>query len=85
MVVTRCSNLYGGGDSNFSRIVPNTIRSVLENRQPLVWSGAQEFIREYLFVEDAVDAIISLLKILKITEVDLCTSATFCINFEGLF
>lgn len=68
VVVTRCSNLYGGGDSNFSRIVPNTIKHIFENRRPVVWSGAQNFIREYLYVEDAVDAYLSLAENIKKTK-----------------
>ena len=61
VVVTRCSNLYGGADLNYSRIIPNTIRLVLDGKRPVVWSGAEGFIREFLYIEDAVDAYMALI------------------------
>ena len=68
VVVTRCSNLYGGADTNFSRVIPNTIRRVLSKKSPIIWSGAQEFIREFLYVEDAAEAYLSLIKNIDITK-----------------
>jgi len=68
IVVTRCSNLYGGADTNFSRIIPNTIRRVLNKKSPIIWSGAQDFIREFLYVEDAAEAYLSLIKNIDITK-----------------
>ena len=59
--MTRCSNLYGGADLNYSRIIPNTIRLVLDGKRPVVWSGAEGFIREFLYIEDAVDAYMALI------------------------
>jgi CDP-glucose 4,6-dehydratase len=53
--VTRCANLYGGGDLNWSRIVPGTIRSLLRGEQPIVRSDGT-FKRDYMFVLDAVYA-----------------------------
>jgi len=53
-VVTRCSNLYGGGDLNWNRIVPGTIRSVLQGNQPIIRSDGSPK-RDYLYVEDAVN------------------------------
>jgi CDP-glucose 4,6-dehydratase len=55
VTVTRCGNLYGGGDLNWNRIVPGTIRSVLRGEQPLIRSDGQ-FIRDYLYVEDGAAA-----------------------------
>jgi len=52
-VVTRFSNLYGGGDLNWNRIVPGTIRSVLQGNQPIIRSDGSPK-RDYLYVEDAV-------------------------------
>jgi CDP-glucose 4,6-dehydratase len=49
--VTRCGNFYGGGDLNFSRIVPGTIRSVLRGEKPIIRSDGT-YIRDYFFVED---------------------------------
>ena len=68
VVVTRCSNLYGGTDMNYSRIIPNTIRSIFKNKSPLIWTGAQNFIREFLYVEDAADAYLSIAKNINITK-----------------
>jgi len=62
VVVTRCSNLYGGADMNMSRIIPNTIRLALKGEAPLIWKGSEKATREFLYVEDAVDGYISLAK-----------------------
>jgi CDP-glucose 4,6-dehydratase len=57
--VTRCGNLYGGGDLNWNRLVPGTIRSVLHGERPVIRSDGT-FIRDYFYVEDAVLAYTSL-------------------------
>ncbi|MEW6281049.1 MAG: NAD-dependent epimerase/dehydratase family protein, partial [Candidatus Eremiobacterota bacterium] len=59
VVVTRCGNFFGGGDLNFSRIVPGTIRSVLAGRPPVIRSNGQ-YVRDYLYIEDAVAAYLHL-------------------------
>jgi CDP-glucose 4,6-dehydratase len=51
--ITRCGNFYGGGDLNFNRIIPGTIRSILNNEPPLIRSDGS-FIRDYFYIEDAV-------------------------------
>lgn len=53
--VTRCGNFYGGGDLNFNRIVPGTIRSVINNESPVIRSDGR-FIRDYIYILDAVNA-----------------------------
>ncbi len=53
--VTRCGNFYGGGDLNFNRLVPGTIRSVLRDERPLIRSDGT-FIRDYIYIEDVADA-----------------------------
>lgn len=53
--VTRCGNIYGGGDLNFNRIIPGTIQSVLNNEKPIIRSDGK-FIRDYIYVLDIVDA-----------------------------
>ena len=53
--ITRCGNFYGGGDLNFNRIVPGTIRSVIKNERPVIRSDGT-FIRDYIFILDAVEA-----------------------------
>ncbi len=55
MAVTRCGNLFGGGDLNFNRIIPGTIRSALAGERPIVRSDGR-FVRDYFYVEDAVQA-----------------------------
>lgn len=59
VAISRCGNLYGGGDLNWSRIVPGTIRSVLEAERPVIRSDGT-FVRDYLYVEDAAAGIIAL-------------------------
>ena len=55
VAVTRFANIYGGGDLNWSRIVPDTCRALVEGRRPVIRSdGTPE--RDYLYVEDAVEA-----------------------------
>jgi CDP-glucose 4,6-dehydratase len=57
--ITRCGNLFGGGDLNFNRIVPQTIESVINNEAPIIRSDGT-FIRDYIYVEDAALAYILL-------------------------
>jgi CDP-glucose 4,6-dehydratase len=52
-------NIYGPGDLNFNRVIPGTIRSILENKPPVLRSDGTP-IREYFFVEDAVDAYLTM-------------------------
>ena len=59
VAVTRCANIYGGGDLNFSRIIPDTIRSVLFDRNPIIRSDGTP-VRDYLYIADAVDAYLTL-------------------------
>ena len=55
VVITRCGNFYGGGDLNWNRIVPGTIRSILRNQQPIIRSDGN-FVRDYFYVEDGAAA-----------------------------
>lgn len=57
--ITRCANLYGGGDLNFSRIIPGTIRSAINNEQPVIRSDGK-YLRDYFYVKDAVLAMVIL-------------------------
>lgn len=50
--ITRCGNLFGPGDLNFSRIIPGTIRSLLRNEPPVLRSNGR-FIRNYFYIKDA--------------------------------
>jgi CDP-glucose 4,6-dehydratase len=59
VVVTRCGNFYGGGDLNWNRIVPGTIRSVLRGQRPVIRSDGK-FVRDYFYVEDGAAAYVLL-------------------------
>ena len=59
VTITRCGNMYGGGDLNWSRIVPGTIRSVLEGEPPVIRSDGT-FVRDYLHVDDAAAGVLML-------------------------
>jgi CDP-glucose 4,6-dehydratase len=53
--ITRCGNFYGGGDLNWNRIVPGTIRSVLRGERPVIRSDGS-YIRDYFYIEDGAAA-----------------------------
>jgi CDP-glucose 4,6-dehydratase len=59
VTIARCGNIYGAGDLNWSRIVPGTIRSLLAGTQPVLRSDGT-FVRDYLHVDDVVDAYLTL-------------------------
>lgn len=58
VLIPRFVNIYGPGDLHFNRLIPKTIRSVLSNEHILMWGG--EAVRDYLYIEDALDAYIQL-------------------------
>jgi len=62
--VTRCGNFYGGGDLNFNRIVPGTIRSALYNERPVIRSDGS-MIRDYFYIEDGATAYTTLAEQIK--------------------
>jgi CDP-glucose 4,6-dehydratase len=55
VAVTRCGNFYGGGDLNWNRIVPGTIRSALRGERPVIRSDGH-YVRDYFYVEDGAAA-----------------------------
>lgn len=55
VVITRCGNFFGGGDLNWNRLVPGTVRSVLRGERPVIRSDGQ-FVRDYFYVEDGAAA-----------------------------
>jgi CDP-glucose 4,6-dehydratase len=55
VVVTRCGNFYGGGDLNWNRLVPGTIRSVARGQRPIIRSDGG-FVRDYFYIEDGAAA-----------------------------
>lgn len=59
IAIARCGNIYGGGDLNWSRIIPGTIRSLLADQLPEIRSNGK-LTRDYIFVNDVVNAYLSL-------------------------
>lgn len=55
VAITRCGNFYGGGDLNWNRVVPGTIRSILRNERPIIRSDGK-YIRDYFYIEDGAAA-----------------------------
>lgn len=55
LAITRCGNFYGGGDLNWNRVVPGTIRSVVRGQRPVIRSDGK-FVRDYFYVEDGAAA-----------------------------
>jgi CDP-glucose 4,6-dehydratase len=66
--VTSCANLYGGGDLNWSRIIPGTIRSLIRGEPPIIRSDGT-LLRDYLYVQDAVRAYMTLARHLDRPEI----------------
>lgn len=59
IAIARCGNIYGGGDMNWSRIVPGTIRSLYHLQEPIIRSNGK-FVRDYIYVKDVVNAFLSI-------------------------
>ncbi len=57
--IARCGNIYGPGDLNFNRIVPGTIRSILDAERPIIRSDGT-YVRDYIYVKDAAEAYVLL-------------------------
>jgi CDP-glucose 4,6-dehydratase len=64
VAVTRFANLYGGGDLNFSRLIPEAVSAVLDGRRPVIRSdGSPE--RDFLYVEDVASAYLAIAEALE--------------------
>ncbi|MFA5049575.1 MAG: GDP-mannose 4,6-dehydratase [Candidatus Micrarchaeia archaeon] len=59
ITISRCGNFFGGGDLNFSRIVPGTIKSAYFEKNPTIRSNGK-YVRDYIYVKDAVNAYLTL-------------------------
>ncbi len=59
VVITRCGNFYGGGDLNWNRIIPGTIRSIIRGQTPVIRSDGN-YVRDYFYVEDGAAAYMTL-------------------------
>ena len=68
VAIARCGNVYGGGDLNWSRIVPGTIRSLINGERPIIRSDGT-FVRDYIYVKDVVHAYMRLAECLTCLEV----------------
>ena len=55
VAITRCGNFYGGGDLNWNRLVPGTIRSIIRGHRPVIRSDGN-YVRDYFYIEDGVAA-----------------------------
>jgi CDP-glucose 4,6-dehydratase len=60
ILVTRCCNIYGPGDLNFTRLIPRTIMRLLSGKEPVINDGNSEVLREFVFVDDVTDGYIFL-------------------------
>ena len=78
VAITRCGNFYGGGDLNWNRVVPGTIRSILRGERPIIRSDGK-FIRDYFYIEDGVAAYMLLAE--RVTGNDKLYGAAF--NFSN--
>jgi CDP-glucose 4,6-dehydratase len=64
VAVTRCANLYGGGDLNLSRLVPEAALAAIDGRPPVIRSDGR-LERDFLYVEDAVAAYLAIHELLQ--------------------
>lgn len=69
VAIMRCANIYGGGDFNWSRIIPGTIKSLYYNRNPVIRSDGK-FLRDYIYVQDVISAIINLVHNIDVAKGD---------------
>lgn len=58
--IVRCANIYGHGDMNLSRLIPNTIIQILNNKKPVIYSDVLNYRREFIFVDDVCSAYVLL-------------------------
>ena len=66
--ITRCGNIYGGGDMNFNRIIPETMKNIILDNNPPIRSDGQ-FVREFFYIKDVVRAYLALAENLNRSEV----------------
>jgi CDP-glucose 4,6-dehydratase len=59
VAITRCANIYGGGDLNFSRLIPGTIRSLSLDEKPVIRSDGTP-VRDYIYILDTINAYLTL-------------------------
>ncbi|MBI4970705.1 MAG: GDP-mannose 4,6-dehydratase [Candidatus Omnitrophica bacterium] len=62
--ITRSGNIYGGGDFNYSRIIPGSIQMILEGKDPIIRSDGSH-LRDYLYVQDVVDGYLAIAEAIR--------------------
>ena len=82
VALTRCGNFYGGGDLNWNRVIPGTIRSILRGQRPIIRSDGN-YVRDYFYVEDGADAYMLLAERLA-SDRSLCGEAFNFSNESGV-
>jgi len=68
IAIARCGNIFGGGDLNWSRIVPGTIRSIYNGTVPIIRSNGL-YTRDYIYIQDVVEAYLTLAENIERKEV----------------
>ncbi|MEK6927750.1 MAG: NAD-dependent epimerase/dehydratase family protein, partial [Nanoarchaeota archaeon] len=70
--IVACSNIYGPGDYNFSRVVPKSISRLSKGQKAMLWKDSAEQIREFVYVDDVADAFVLVGKKGKAGEIYCC-------------
>lgn len=68
VAVTRCCNIYGPGDLNISRIIPNSIKRIMDGKPAMLWRDSAEMVREFIYIDDVVDAYLKIAENIEITK-----------------
>ena len=58
--IIRSANIYGAGDMNLSRIIPNTITKILKGEKPVIYSGVWDYKREFIYIDDVCEAYVKI-------------------------
>lgn len=81
--IVRSSNVYGPGDPNLTRIIPNVIRSINRGEKPVIFTGVKDYVREFVYIDDVVDGLFLINRQAARGEV-YCIGGTETISIEGL-
>lgn len=82
VAITRCGNFFGGGDLNWNRIIPGTVRSILRGQRPVIRSDGN-YVRDYFYVEDGALAYMLLAE--KLAEQPELRGQAFNFSYESHF
>lgn len=81
--IIRSSNIYGPNDPNLSRVIPLTIKSIHNGKQPTIYSGAKDYVREFVYIDDFIDAALLIAEKAKPGEA-FCVGDTHATSVENL-